>query len=149
MVPPVRRTRTVSAPAEEVWEVVADPEHLPRWWPLVERVEGVEDGRWTTVLRTPKGRPVRADYRLVEWSEPSRLVWAQEVAGTPFEGVVADAETEILLAPGEDDVAATRVTIELRQRMRGLARLGRLQVRRAAGRQLDEALDRLELACGG
>jgi hypothetical protein len=38
----------------------------------------------------------------------------------------------------------TQVTITLRQRMRGLARLGGFLIRRAGRRQLDEALDGLE-----
>ncbi|MGH2855564.1 MAG: SRPBCC family protein, partial [Solirubrobacteraceae bacterium] len=39
--PTTQRTRTIAAPAGEVWELVSDPHHLPRWWPRVARVEGV------------------------------------------------------------------------------------------------------------
>ena len=39
------------------------------------------------------------------------------------------------------------MTIEQRQKLRGLARFGGLLVRRATGRVLDEALDGLERAC--
>jgi len=43
----------------------------------------------------------------------------------------------------EPAAAGTRVTLELRQRLRGSARLGAFLVRRAARRQLDDALTRL------
>ena len=38
----VRRSRTVPVPLDAVWTVVGDPHHLPRWWPLTERVEAVD-----------------------------------------------------------------------------------------------------------
>ena len=37
----VRRSRTVAAPVDDVWRIVRDPYHLPRWWPKTQRVEGV------------------------------------------------------------------------------------------------------------
>ena len=40
-VPITRRRRTLEAPPDEVWAVVADPHHLPRWWPRAARVEDV------------------------------------------------------------------------------------------------------------
>ena len=56
--------------------------------------------------------------------------------------VLAWSETEMRLEPAGD--GATRVTLELRQKLRGLARLGGFMVRRAARRALDEALEGLE-----
>src|SRR4051794_25219898 len=77
----VRRSRTVSAPVDEVWRIVRDPYHLPRWWPRTQRVEGVSSSGWTSVLLTDKGRAVRADYR-VELSKGSeRRRWARGVGG--------------------------------------------------------------------
>jgi uncharacterized protein YndB with AHSA1/START domain len=66
-VPRVRRSRTVAAPSDAVWDLVSDPHHLPRWWPQVQRVEEVTGDAWTKVLRTPRGKTVRADYSRVEW----------------------------------------------------------------------------------
>ena len=43
--PTARRSRTIAAPAQELWDVIRDPHHLPRWWPRVTRVEDVEEGR--------------------------------------------------------------------------------------------------------
>jgi hypothetical protein len=65
------------------------------------------------------------------------------VQGTPFERVLASSRTTVRLTA--QDGGATAVELELRQGLRGLARLGGLLVRRAARRALDEALDGLEL----
>jgi uncharacterized protein YndB with AHSA1/START domain len=143
--PTTRRSRTISAPADEVWSVVADPHHLPRWWPRVTRVEGVDDDTFTLVLATDKGRGVRADFRVLESDPPHVRSWAQEVEGTPFEGILRLSRTEMTLFP---DGAGTRVTIAVRQKLRSFARLGGMLVRRASGRQLDEALERLETVVG-
>lgn len=138
--PTTRRSRTVGAPIAEVWAIVSDPYHLPRWWPRVARVESVEPGAFTEVLKTDKGKTVRADYHVAEYQEPERCRWVQEVIGTPFEGLFAAAHTEIRLAPDGD---ATRVTIELGHKLRGFARLGAFMFRRPVRRQIDAALDGL------
>lgn len=136
--PTTKRTRTVAAPPAEVWTVVGDPHHLPRWWPRVARVESVDGGRWTKVLITPKGKAVRADYRLVDVTPLRQAVWEQELEDTPFERLLSRARTEIDLDAVDD---GTRVTITLRQALRGWSRFGGgLLFRRAARRQLDEAL---------
>jgi carbon monoxide dehydrogenase subunit G len=135
--PTTRRSRTVAAVPERVWEIVGDPYHLPRWWPRVERVEAVTEDRFTEVLATERGRSVRADFRVVESVAPERRAWEQELAGSPFERIMAAARTEVRLEP---DGAGSRVTIHVRQQMRGTARFGAWMVRRATRRQLDEAL---------
>ena len=61
-----RRTRVVAAAPQRVWELLEDPHHMPRWWPGVARMEGVEEDRFTQVMVTKKGRPVRLDFRSVE-----------------------------------------------------------------------------------
>ena len=145
--PRTRRTRTIGATPEQVWRTVCDPHHLPRWWPRVQRVEGVEPGRFTEVLATDKGRSVRADFRVLESRAPAVRRWAQDVEGTPFEGLLRSAETELRLEPGGS--GATRVTLTTRQRLRGAGVLGGFMVRRAAARQLDEALSGLARLHGG
>jgi uncharacterized protein YndB with AHSA1/START domain len=128
-----------------VWETVGDPYHLPRWWPRVERVEGVKRDRFTEVLGTEGGRAVRADFRVVESRAPSRRVWEQELEGSPLERVFAASRTEVALEP---DAAGTRVTVVVRLRLRGAGRLGGWVVRRATGRVLDQALGALEALHG-
>jgi uncharacterized protein YndB with AHSA1/START domain len=139
--PTARRSRTVAAPPERVWETVGDPHHLPRWWPRVTRVEAVTAEHFTEVLATQDGRSLRAELHVVE----SRRLWEQELEGTPFERVFAAASTEVKLDAYE---GGTRVTLVVRQQVRGSARLGGFMVRRATGRVLDEALDSLEALHG-
>jgi uncharacterized protein YndB with AHSA1/START domain len=149
------RSRTIAAPAHELWEVVSDPHHLPRWWPRVERVEDVRDRAFTEVMRTRKGKVVRADFEVasVRESEGERsLRWDQRIEGTPFAMVLSACEIELRLVPREGAGTATDVTIELRQELRkGSARLGGSMpraggflVRRAARSTVQEALDGLE-----
>jgi carbon monoxide dehydrogenase subunit G len=140
-VPTTRRSRTIGATPEQVWQTVSDPHHLPRWWPRVQRVEGVERERFTEVLVTDKGRSVRADFRVLESSAPEVRRFCQEVEGSPFERLLRSAETEVRLAP--DGAGGTRVTLTIRQRLRGLGAFGGFLVRRATRRQADEALDGL------
>jgi uncharacterized protein YndB with AHSA1/START domain len=139
--PTTRRSRTVAAVPERVWETVGDPYHLPRWWPRVARVEAVTGERFTEVLTTDRGKALRADFRVVESRAPERRAWEQEVAGSPFERIMFAARTEVSL---ERLAAGTRVTVLVRQQMRGTARFGAFMVRRATRRQVDEALTALE-----
>jgi uncharacterized protein YndB with AHSA1/START domain len=159
-VPTARRSRTIAVPAQDLWELVRDPHHLPRWWPRVTRVEDVEDGAFTEVMKTRKGKVVRADFNVVQADEAVRtLRWDQRVQGTPFARLLESAETEVRLVPvaavaarafgaaGESasSATATEVTIELRQKLTGVfPRFGGFMVRRAAAATLEEALDGLE-----
>jgi uncharacterized protein YndB with AHSA1/START domain len=140
-----RRTRVLQAAPQRVWEAIEDPHHMPRWWPGVTRMEGVDADRWTQVFTTKKGRPVRVDFHLVSSEPPWVRSWEQEIAGTPFERVLNEAITEIRLEPADD---GTRVTIEQRQKLRGYSRTGGFLLRRATRGKLDEALDGLERICG-
>jgi uncharacterized protein YndB with AHSA1/START domain len=135
------------ASPEAVWRTVADPHHLPRWWPRVQRVEGVSPERFTTVLGTDKGRSVRADFTVLESRAPEVRRWRQDVDGTPFERLLHSAETEIRLVP--DSAVGTRVTLTLRQRLRGVGALGGFMVGRANRRVADEALAGLARLHGG
>ena len=139
--PRIRRSRTIGATPEQVWRTVADPHHLPRWWPRVQRVEAVDAEHFTEVLATDQGRSVRADFRVLESRAPAVRRWAQEVAGSPFERLLRSAEIELRLEPGGP--GATRVTLTIRQRLRGVGALGGFLVRRATARQADKALEGL------
>src|SRR6188472_1000159 len=117
------------ASPEAVWLTIAYPHHLPRWWPRVQRVEGVAGERFTEVLGTDKGRSVRADFSVLESRAPEVRRWRQDVDGTPFERLLRSAETEVRLAP--DGAGGTRVTLTVRQRLRGVGALGGFMVGRA------------------
>ncbi len=145
--PRVTRKRTITAPADAVWELVADPYNLPRWWPRTLRVEGVEgEGgamQWTKVLGTAEGRGVRADFRCTESVDGERFGWEQQVKDTPFERHLRRYAVELTLA---DAAPGTEVTLAAAQTLRGLSRLGSPMMRRGQGALLDEALDGLERA---
>ena len=96
---------------------------------------------------TKKGRPVRIDFTLLARLRGRRGggCWEQEIEGTPFERVLGESVTEIVLEPA---AGGTRVTIEQRQKLRGYSRTGGFLLRRATGGKLDEALDGLARACG-
>jgi uncharacterized protein YndB with AHSA1/START domain len=134
----VARSRVIRAPVADVWLVLADPYALPRWWPLVRRVEAVEHASWTMLLGKPGGRGVRADQRL-EASDPERLRrWSLVVPGSPFERVLSASVTEARLAPAGE---GSELRLELRQSPRGWAHFGGFLLWRAGRRLLDEALD--------
>jgi uncharacterized protein YndB with AHSA1/START domain len=137
----VRRETVVPRAPDEVWQVISDPAQLPRWWPGVTRVEEATTQAWTTVLTSPKGKSVRMDFTRVEASEPTRLVWRQEVEQSPFERILTEATTSLELSEAE---AGTRVAIALDQKPRGWARFAPLQFRAAGTRQVQGALEGLE-----
>ena len=138
------------------------------------RVEDVDGTAFTEVMKTRKGKVVRADFDIVRMEEGERLMtWSQRVAGTPFASVLKSAETELRLTPiatsaaeafaavgsPGTDTPATEVTIELRQEMASgsgggsgrygwivhlAPRFGGPMVRRAGERTLEDALAGLE-----
>jgi uncharacterized protein YndB with AHSA1/START domain len=145
------RTRVLGAPLAEVWKVIEDPHQMPRWWPGVERMEGVDEQRFTQVFKTRRRRTVRADFQLLSSEPPGgeypsgHRAWTQEVVGTPFEPVLQESITEVVVEPID---GGTRVTVAQRQRLRGYSRTGALAMRSATAKRLDEALDGLERILG-
>jgi uncharacterized protein YndB with AHSA1/START domain len=135
--------RTLAAPIASVWRVVEDFHHMPRWWPGVKRVEGVDEERFTQVFMTRRGKPIRADFHVIASEPPWRLAWEQELAGTPFERVLNELVTEILL---EEVPGGTLVTLAESQKLRGYTRTGGFLMRRATNSKLREALEALEQA---
>jgi uncharacterized protein YndB with AHSA1/START domain len=141
----LREETLVPATPEEVWGLVSDPARLSLWWPGVTRVEEASADAWTTVLSSPKGKSVRADYTRVEAEPERRVVWRQEVEASPFERILASATTEIALAQEED---GTRVTVSLDQKPRGWGRFAPLQFRAAGRRQVRGAVEGLDTVFG-
>ena len=144
--PRVSRSRLIPVEPDRVWDLVADPHSLPRWWPKAVRVEDVrgpsgERGQWTAVLETERGTGVRADYRCTASTEPRRYAWEQQITDTPFERVLREARTEIELAPAG---GGTQVTLTSDETLRGISKLGGTMMRGAARQRLDEALAAIE-----
>ncbi len=139
-----RSSRVLAAAQQQIWELIADPHHMPRWWPGVTRMEGVQPDRFTQVFKTKKGRSVRLDFRVIESDPPRARVWEQDIAGTPFEHVLNRSVIEVRLQAVD---GGTEVTIGHQQKLRGYSRTGGFFVKRATRSRLDEALDGLERIC--
>ena len=139
--PTARRSRTLDAAPDAVWAVAGDPRQLGRWWPKVQRVEGVDRNGFTKVFGTSKGRALRADFRFTDPDGPRQARWVQIVEGTPFERILVTSQETVGVEDAGDGRAV--VTVEVRQKLRGLSKMGGPIVRRATRRQLDEALDAL------
>lgn len=170
--PTISEKRSMSRPAGDIWKLVSDPRQLARWWPHVERVEGVKGALFTEMLRTTGGKLVRADFEVVERDDREmRIVWEQQIAGSPFAHVLAASRTEVRVRPAEalkaDAPSAVELTLEHtpkrwfsapaspRQGGAGgdfltaaLARLGSPMIHRGAARTVKEALDGLRDVCG-
>ena len=76
-------------------------------------------------------------------SEPTSIVWEQEIAGTPFERILTESKLEFGLAA---ENGSTKLTITARQRVRGLSRLGSPMLRRGTAQTLYDALAGIERA---
>lgn len=141
------RTRVIPVGVEEVWKVIADPYQMPRWWPAVERMEGVEGDRFTQVFKSKRQRTVRADFHLLASEPPggqytsAHRTWEQELEGTPFERVLGESITEIAVEPA--DGGGTLVTLAQRQKLRGYSKTGVWAMRSATAKRLDQALEGL------
>lgn len=146
----VSRARVIAADPRRVWDLVADPHSLPRWWPRTIRVEDVrgkgERARWTSVLETERGAGVRADFRCTASTEGTRYCWEQQLEGTPFERILRRATLEIGVEP---EPSGTRVALTIDESLRGLSRLGSPMMRGAVARRLDEALAGIDRALVG
>jgi hypothetical protein len=87
----VEASRVVRAPRADVWALVAEPFHLPDWWPSYTGVEpdrrGLAEGaRWTVLrgrrpglLRKPGGKGLILLEHVVTATELSWLDLAQNV----------------------------------------------------------------------
>lgn len=152
--PTVVRSRALEVDPDRVWRLLSDPHNLPRWWPGTARVESVDGepgttrSRFTQVLATRKGTPVRADYRCTESTPNERLVWEQRIEGTPFEKFLRRAQLELRIASAPSGPSSL-VTLAGRRDLRGLSRLGAPMMSRATRRSLEDALDGIERALAG
>jgi hypothetical protein len=84
---------------------------------------------------------VRFDWSRVYIDPPERIVWRQELDQTPFERFLRESVTGVILSGAGD---ATKVELRIVRKLRGLARFGGIQMRRAVRREIDSALDGLE-----
>ncbi len=140
-------SRWIRASPQAIWAVISDPRQMPNWWPGVTRVEGIAADRFTEVIPTSNGRFMRRDLSLVSVEPQRRLVWTQQLAGTPFERMLRTWATTITLSQGAGE--GTLVTLAEHQQLRGYFRIGSLFQRRSAQRRLTAALACLSELLGG
>ena len=135
--PTAVRTRTIAAPQLAVWELIADAHHQPRWWPGLDRVEDVGADRFTQVLKTKRGRPIRADFLVIDFQAPWTAAWEQQLPGTPFARVLEESVIQLSLEPSGEQ---TIVTMAHRLKARGYSRTGGFMLRHDTAKRLDRVL---------
>ena len=81
----IERSIEIARSPQEVFAFVSDPRNDPLWCPKVQSVEVVGDSvagegaRYVVVHRpVPFLAPRRMDYRVLDWSPPSRIVWRED-----------------------------------------------------------------------
>jgi uncharacterized protein YndB with AHSA1/START domain len=133
--------RTLAAPPEAIWPLVAEPEQLPRWFGFAERIEVLEGegagqrrrqhGHWS-------GKPSEVDQELTAFDPPRRLAWrhlAERLDGRPAPRFAASTDFTIDLIP-ED--GGTRVRLSSAQVPAGALR--GLVMRAFGRRELESTL---------
>src|SRR3984957_12890172 len=105
--PTATRSRTFAVAPGELWELISDPHHQPRWWPGVERMESVGGDGFTQVLKTKRGKPIRADFLVTALQAPWMTVWEQQLPGTPFARVLKESVIQVNLEPAEQGTTVT------------------------------------------
>jgi uncharacterized protein YndB with AHSA1/START domain len=87
----ITASRVLLASREDVWAIVAEPYHLPDWWPAYTGVEPdrrglVEGARWTVLrsrtpgfLRKPRGKGLIVIQRVSHGEELAWLDLSQNV----------------------------------------------------------------------
>jgi uncharacterized protein YndB with AHSA1/START domain len=136
--PTVTRSRTFAVAQAELWELISDPHHQPRWWPSVERMEAVTGDGFTQVLKTRRGKAIRADFAVAALEPPWMTVWEQRLPGTPFARVLSESVIQVNLETAGEE---TTVTITHRLKPRGYSRTGGFLIGRDTSKQLDRLLD--------
>jgi hypothetical protein len=124
----IEASRVLLAPREDVWALVAEPYHLPDWWPSYTGVEpdrrGLAEGaRWTVLrsrtpgfLRRPRGSGLIVIRRVVPATELAWLDVRQNIEA----GVRLDDEGRHTIATAFVEGPAWRL---LAEGARGLPRL--------------------------
>jgi uncharacterized protein YndB with AHSA1/START domain len=113
--------RTLLAPVEDVWAFLAEPYHLPDWWPGLGGVQpdrrGVAPGaRWT--IQESRGddtlRPLLGPGMLRRPNAAGTLLVLDVVPGRrlSFQLVAEDITAEIELSPAADNRTAVALVVE-------------------------------------
>lgn len=131
---------TVDASTADVWHLISDPGRAVSWWPHAERAEDVDGGRFTFVVRSSRGVPVRIDWRVAASRRERLQRWEQDLAGTPFARVLKASAVEIRLEPAGE---GCRITVAVERELENRGMIARWFGRRASRRHAGDALARL------
>lgn len=103
--PGLRRTVTIAAPPERVWEVLFDVEHWPERIPTVDSVERLDDGPLAVGSRTRLRQPrlPTAVWTVTELTDGTSFTW-----GSRSPGVTIDASHLV-----EPDPDGSRLTLSV------------------------------------
>ena len=101
-------------------------------------MESVGGDGFTQVLKTKRGKPIRADFLVTALEPPWMTVWEQQLPGTPFARVLRESVMQVNLEPAGE---GTTVTIAHRLKPRGYSRTGGFLLGRDTAKQLDRLLD--------
>jgi uncharacterized protein YndB with AHSA1/START domain len=70
----------LDAPIEQVWQAIADYQHLPTWWPSVTRIVQLEPGaadgvgsKWQMTWKTPLSYTLTFDSQITQIEPPTLL----------------------------------------------------------------------------
>lgn len=133
---PVRVTRVqrIAAPSSRVWEVIADHERWPEWFPSVSRVEALDPAEGVGGRRRVHIGSLSVEEEFLAWDPDARFAFVVTHSSRP--GIRSMVE-DVRLVPDGD--AATTVTYTQAIEPVG-ARLAAPIVRRVAARALEGAL---------
>lgn len=90
-------SRIFDAPRELVWEIVIDPNQVPKWWgpgyatTIVDRMDVRIGGSWRFIQKEPEGNEYAFSGVYREVTPPERLVYTFE-----FEPMAGHAATETI-----------------------------------------------------
>lgn len=108
----VVQRQVLDAPRERVWELMTDPELIPRWWgpavltTTVEQMDVREGGRWRFIQREPEGHEhiFSGEYRSVV--PPERVEQSMAYENVP--GDVMEETVTLEELPGGRTLLVTR-----------------------------------------
>jgi uncharacterized protein YndB with AHSA1/START domain len=83
---PYTLTRTLEAPAAQIWQAWTTPEQYARWAHAVPgsvEMDVRPGGAWKSTMLTPDGTAIPLTGSYVEVAEPRRLVLGMDVPGRP------------------------------------------------------------------
>jgi uncharacterized membrane protein len=103
----VKKTITVQAPVETVYDIWSHPENFPAFMEHVMEVKPIGEGRYHWTTRGPGGARLGWDAEVVERSDNQLLSWRS------LPGSAVGNEGTVRFEPAGEDGSATRIHIQM------------------------------------